>query len=235
MKEYYRYERLIFSRLKELGFQPNAIFDVGSSHAGWSRVVASVFPSAEFHLFEPLVDFKPFYKAQSDLSIAANPNFSLHKIALGDRNQDVRLFSDVEGYSASVLRSPTAFPERFDVRMATLKAYVSEKALPTPDILKMDVQGGELLVLRGAGDLVDAIRVLQAETWFVRGYGPETPLFYEVMEFLRSKGLLLFELGERFYDDAHQLYCCDAFFVKADLLDAWRGKLPAEPIGESLS
>jgi|SRR5271166_4540345 len=234
-KEYYRQDSLIFSRLKALGFEPRAIFDIGSSVAGWSVTIARVFPSAQFHLFEPLVDLKPYYKYCCDWAVGVCPNFSIHKIALGDRAGTVTIYSDAPGFSASIL--PAAYdasiPEREQVPVAPLLAYVADHDLPRPDLLKIDVQGGEMLVLKGAGELLDTVQVLEAETWFSREYGPSTPLFHELLEFLESKGLQLFELGDRFYSDTHRLYSVDVFFARSELLAQWRGKLLPEPLAST--
>lgn len=142
-KEIYRHERLIFSRLKALGFEPRTIFDVGSAVAGWSITIARVFPSAQFHLFEPLVDLKPLYKKCCDWFLPQHPNFLLHKLALGDYDGTVMIYSDAPGVSASIL--PNAYdasiPEREHVPIARLLTYVVDHDLPRPDLLKIDVQG----------------------------------------------------------------------------------------------
>jgi FkbM family methyltransferase len=232
-KEIYHHEKLIFSHFKALGFDPRTIFDIGSAVGGWSGTIVGVFPSAQFHLFEPLADLKPSYKHGCDRFLGTYPNFSLHKIALGDRDGTVTIYSDSPGVSASVL--PTScnayLPEKETVPIARLLRYADDHDVPRPDLVKIDVQGGEMLVLKGAGELLDTVQVLQAETWLSREYGPDTPLFHELLEFLENRGLQLFELGDRFYTDAHRLYAMDAFFLRSELLTKWRTRFPATPLG----
>jgi len=165
-KEIYRHERLIFSRLKALGFEPRAIFDIGSAVAGWSATIARVFPSAQFHFFEPLVDLKPLYKHCCDWFLARYPNFSLHKVALGDCDGTVTIYSDTSGVSPTILPEDysASLPEEEHVPIAA-SGVRGRSRLARPDLLKVDVQGGEMLVLKGAGELLDTVQVLEAETW----------------------------------------------------------------------
>jgi FkbM family methyltransferase len=165
-REWFSHERRIFCHLKEVGFRPNAIFDVGSAHAGWSWIISHVFPDANYYLFEPLVDYKPPYSHFCEQTLSQRPNFFLHKIALGDRNGQVQLFSDPEGHAASVIPTePNAWlPESVEVQMATLESYIRENSLPKPDILKIDVQGAEMLILQGARKILPEIKIIQAET-----------------------------------------------------------------------
>lgn len=235
-REYYLNERRIFSHLKNAGFNPRAIFDVGSSHAGWSEVVNQVFPDARYYLFEPLVDYKPFFRESCERALAQHPNFSLHKVALGNRNARVWLSSDPEGYGASVLSKvaePPWLPERIAALMVTLESYAADHALAKPDLLKLDVQGAEMLVLRGAEKILPKVQVIELEAWFSRRYGPDSPLFHELIGYLQGYGFELFELGDAHYADTHQIFHVDAFLAQRELLERWRGRLPPFRLSET--
>jgi FkbM family methyltransferase len=229
MEEYYVAEKRVFSALRDAGLKPQVIYDVGASHTPWSQFVFPVFPEAEYYLFEPLVDFKPYYRQQCQIAVEQFPSFRLFKIGLGEVSGPVEIFSDAGGFGASVL-SGNAIPalnERFTVQLFRMDELIRKKRLPVPDLLKMDVQGAELQVLRGAGEFLECVQVVEAETWLVRGYGPMTPLFHEVAEFLSGKGFAVFEIGDRFYSDSHEFYAFDVFFVRRDLLgDLAKGLCP---------
>ena len=67
-----------------------------------------------------------------------------------------------------------------------------------PDFLKVDTQGGEMKVLRGAAELLESsIFGVEAELEFAPIYAGQ-PLFPEVDQFLRDKGFQLFGL-KRYY------------------------------------
>ena len=227
-RPYYWREINFFRAFKDCGFEPKAIFDVGSSDAGWSWEVSSVFPEAAFHLFEPLVDYKPSYQKGITGALAERPNLRIHKIALGSRNGWTPFGTDEAGYSGSTLVTAPSeqFPEMFQVPIRRLDSYVAELVLPGPQLLKVDVQGGEMAVLEGAGPLLKDVQLVQIETWLRRSYGEKTPLLHELMDHLSPIGFRLIELGNAFYDELHQVCGLDAFFARSELLDRCREKLP---------
>jgi hypothetical protein len=136
------------------------------------------------------------------------------------------MFVAQDGFSSS-LRDRGDIPEvktRVSVPRRRLDEYVSEKRLPSPNILKIDSQGAENVILKGAGDLLGTVQVLFLECWLKRGYGPDTPLLGEIISLLDEKGFTLIEFGERFYDGRHRLYSVDAFFFAEEFLqECWLG------------
>ncbi|MBV9490224.1 MAG: FkbM family methyltransferase [Verrucomicrobia bacterium] len=220
-KEYYAEERRLFTALREAGLAPKIIFDVGSSHAGWSTVTHAIFPDAEFHLFEPLIDFKAYYQEHSSHALQHHPNFRLHKLALGARDGETTLISDEAGFSASILADQPFgdLTERRTVPLRRLDSLVAEGVIRCPDILKMDVQGAEMMILEGLGQHLQTVKLIQSEAWFDRGYGSATPLFHELKTFLEERGFYLLELGEMFYSPEHRLYAFDSFFLHTSLAE----------------
>ena len=232
LEDHYAAEKKIFSALRDAGFKLRVIFDVGASHTPWSHYVSPIFPEATFYLFEPLVDVKPYYLQECQIAVKEHPNFQLLKIALGEVTGSVKMFSDSTGIGASILAENTSpeLSEEFTVKVSRIDELIASKRLPQPDLLKMDVQGAELQVLRGAGRYLDRVQVIQAETWLVRGYGPKTPLFHELTQFLTEKGFAIVDIGERFYSSSHEFYAFDAFFARRDLLTQLGEKLSPEPL-----
>lgn len=224
---YFRHEINLFQAFKDAGFEPRVFFDIGSSNSGWSLQMADLFPTARFHLFEPLVDYKVFYRENTAHILQVRPDFQVHKFALGAVEGSVKMGVDESGYSASTLVTETnaVFPELVTVPMRRLDTMGSEQNLPRPDVMKIDVQGGELDVLRGAGSFLDGVQLIQAEVWFMRRYGSGTPLFHEVNDYLSGKGFLLVAFGDFYYGDLHELYAGDAFFARVELLSRCQAKV----------
>ena len=98
------------------------------------------------------------------------------------------------------------FPEseRFDVvELATVRSLpldqvVSDGRIDHVDFIKLDTQGSELSILKGAtGALASAVGV-EVEVEFVPMYeGP--PLFGDVDAFMREKGFVLFDLNRGYW------------------------------------
>ena len=69
-----------------------------------------------------------------------------------------------------------------------LENVLSADDVRRPCLLKIDVQGGELDVLRGIGPFVDVIDYIYLEVSFIELYEGQ-PLFPEINEFLNSVGV----------------------------------------------
>jgi FkbM family methyltransferase len=228
---FFEEERKIFLALRDAGLEAKNLFDVGSSTGGWSCMMSQVFAGAHFFLFDPLVGLKPNYSEGTTRTLEALSGSKFFKVALSDYNGSRSMFTDVHGFSSSLLPTTASgeFRDAVPITVRRLDDLLHEKGLPVPDILKLDVQGGEMMVLRGLGERLPEIKVIQAETWFTRGYGPETPLFHEVLQFLGSQGFVFLDIGGRFYTQAHELYTCDCFFVRRDVLESLKS-LPVVPL-----
>ena len=229
---FFEEERKIFLALRDAGLEAINLFDVGSSTGGWSCMMSQLFTGARFVLFDPLVGLKPNYSEGTTRTLEALPGSKFFQVALSDYNGSRTMFTDVGGFSSSLLPSSASgeFKDALPIKVRRLDDLLLEKGLPVPDILKIDVQGGEMMVLRGLGKRLPEIKVIQAETWFTRGYGPETPLFHEVFQFLASQGFVFLDIGGRFYTQAHEFYSCDSFFVRQDVLKDLKVALPPAPL-----
>jgi FkbM family methyltransferase len=226
-RPYYWREINFFRAFKECGFEPKAVFDIGSSDAGWSWELSSVFPEATFDLLEPLIDYKPSYQKGVTGALAERPNLRIHKIALGSHDGWTQFGSDESGYSGSTLVTAPSqhFPEVYRVPIRRLDSYVAELLLPGPDVLKVDVQGAEIAVLEGCGSLLQDVQLIQIETWLYRSYDGKAPLLHEIIDYLSRFKLQLVEFGDPFYDELHQLCALDAYFAHLGLLEKSGGKL----------
>ena len=108
-----------------------------------------------------------------------------------------------------------------EVRVVKLDSLLAERRLDRLDILKMDIQGAELLALRGASELLarHAIRLIALEVLFQPLYRNQ-PTFWDIADHLRSLGYA----QQGIYDQKHHsanhaiLRWADAVFVAPELL-----------------
>lgn len=137
---------------------------------------------------------------------------------------------DHDGYGSTTLDigSHPDFQTRHEVEQYALDEFVKRFKLPLPDLIKLDTQGGERAILSRSQTSLEHASVVFTEAWFLRGYGPETPLITEIIDILDRQNYQLVELGHRFYHEDHRLYSCDAYFFTKSLLDRIATKLPKE-------
>jgi FkbM family methyltransferase len=80
-----------------------------------------------------------------------------------------------------------------EVELSTLDGWIADNPIPEVRVLKVDVQGGELGVLRGADEALKSARLLEVEVQFNPLYRG-VPLFGEVDAHLRGCGFVLWRL-----------------------------------------
>jgi FkbM family methyltransferase len=81
------------------------------------------------------------------------------------------------------------------VPMRTMDGWATEAGVDRADVLKLDVQGAELLVLRGGAELLRTVRLVELEVVFNPLYTGQA-LFGDVDAFLRGHGFELWRLGQ---------------------------------------
>src|SRR5262249_20091707 len=86
---------------------------------------------------------------------------------------------------------------------------------PTPSLLKIDVQGSELAILRGAELSLGAIDVLLLETWLWRGYEGKVPLLLELAMWLGQRDFYLWDVAGLERDPSDVLTGMDCVFINA--------------------
>lgn len=142
------------------------VFDVGANVGDWSAAVRAVNRRAEIHAFEP-------QGALATAMAARCPDIRVTHAAVGDSTGSLDLFdyADAAGSQhASVVPGVIDVvhrgrPRQTTVPVLTLDDYCAEHGIAGIDFLKVDVEGYDLQVLRGARRLLAGgkIGVIQFE------------------------------------------------------------------------
>ncbi|MGY4867400.1 FkbM family methyltransferase [Mycolicibacterium elephantis] len=165
--------------------EDDVMFDVGANvglvalHA--ARICKTV-------AFEP----DPAFRQRLEANIALNPDrsFAVEPIAISDSDGSVDLYTDGDdGYSPSLVRQ-RGESGRVSVSARSLDSLLSEGRLPRPTVIKLDIEGAEILALRGARRLLtdsEKPRALFIEIHdtFLPGFGSSRD---EVSSLLREFG-----------------------------------------------
>ena len=197
---------------------PAVIYDIGANVGTWTCLAKSLFPAARIEAFEPLPQHFPKFK---EWTAPWPADVRLHACALGPvegtATMHVMDFSDASSLlpvSAEGAREFKIHPAaEITVPVIPLDLLVAREKLLPPDLLKLDVQGYELEVLRGAEACLRTARAVLCEVSF-REYYAGQPLFADVLAFLQSRGFRLHALGEGAALGA-PLVQADALFLKA--------------------
>jgi FkbM family methyltransferase len=216
---YAQCEKQFFAKLADLGFNPEVIFDVGASNGAWSTTMVEVFPHARYELFEPLAGRFPEYDRVLDWALRTHEGFRLHKTALGAERTEAAFWAESAGVGSSLLVSNVPAEQQIRVPVQRLDDFLADGRCRQPQLIKMDVQGGEAQVIAGGPKTIAAADVLLIETWLRRGYGRSTPLLHEIMDLVKPLGFVLVELGDFYRQPDQELISIDAFFAHRRLID----------------
>ena len=140
------------------------LFDIGANVGDYSLLVASHHPSSTVYSFEPSEFTFNLLKDNTKL----NSNIYPFQIAFGEETRQANLYSDKAGSGMASLfdRNLTAFSMNFNqseiVNIVTLDDWVATNNI-TPDYIKIDVEGAELLVLKDGIKTLENIRAVQFE------------------------------------------------------------------------
>jgi hypothetical protein len=96
--------------------------------------------------------------------------------------------------------------------------------------MKIDVQGAELMVLKGASDLLkrEAIAAIMCEVAFVPHY-EKGVLYHDLAGYLNGFGYTLFDFDDPVRAANGQLRYCNALFLSMQARRAILDALPEEP------
>jgi FkbM family methyltransferase len=126
-------------------------FDVGANDGATAKAALSHLPGARIFAFEPHP--QTFVKLHDNIS---GSQLSLFNFALGDRTGEAELFS-YENDKINSLVANAHFAMRFGkkgkplkIRITTIDEFCKSYSITGIDVLKIDTEGSELAVLRGA-------------------------------------------------------------------------------------
>lgn len=148
------YEPAVSEVISSVVRRGDVCLDIGANF-GWFTTLFSKLTGddkkASVHAFEPMPDV--FKSLETNVRLSRLPsNVRLNNLALGDEIKTVQIhrFDDLpSGYSSLSDMGMENF-QTFDVPMTTLDAYLDERKVENIDFIKIDVEGAELMFLRGA-------------------------------------------------------------------------------------
>lgn len=199
---------------KERGANIATIYDVGSASGAWTLQIAPVFPDARFELFEPLWNMEPNYKRSRETLKQSLQNSRISPYALGETNgeTEIHLFSGAVG-STTLPIGTTQGRTSVRVPVRSIDSLVSSSEYPVPDLLKLDIQGGELAALKGAENTLPHVQIILTKAWLQRAYGPATPLFAEIMQLLQPFQFHPYEISTSYRNEAGEAIVLDVAFI----------------------
>lgn len=194
--------------LKASGVEIRRALDLGAFEGKWTKLLREVYPSAQVVMVDANTDKERLLRALGDCRIAV----------LGDADgREVDYYKCLDGDAGSgngIYRENTAFSFAAEKR----KCVTLTTLLGSPegfDLIKMDVQGAELDVIRGGLPIVINSRYLLLELQ-THNYNLGAPHFEEVVAFLHGHGFGVVDIVDLMYS-GDKLIQVDVLFRNRNL------------------
>jgi FkbM family methyltransferase len=191
---------------KEKGLHPTTIYDIGANTGDWTRNIQTIFPNINYELFE----------ANNDNSQRLQ-DLNHHIILLGEIDKtNVPFYKIRNGFNtgdSKYLEVSSAFQNNnysiIYLDQKRLDSYVVEKKLPLPDLIKIDVQGAELDVLKGMGKLIDDVKYFIIEVSLHR-WNKDSPMIEEIIDYMFKHNF--------YFIDVLDNHVLDGYLFQIDIL-----------------
>ena len=177
--------------LKSNGYTPDTILDIGAYHGHWTNSMLQIYPYANYTLFEA-IDYVELKKLPH--------NINVHNILLNDKN-DVVDWYEMRNTGDSMFREKTSYFANCNILKK--KCYRLDEIVPiltTKNILmKIDCQGAEIPILKGAGHVLDVTDFIILELPLFGQYNMGVPNFLEHIKYMDSIGFTAYDILEDHY------------------------------------
>ena len=204
--------------LLALGDEMRHVIDIGANRGQFALVARKCFPFAKIDSFEPLVEPAEIFERVFDGDV----NTKLHRFAIGPEKSISIMHVSNRDDSSSLLPisglQTALFPNTKE--RGTREVYVAPLAeiltgaILEPALLKIDVQGYELLVLQGCLSLLANFKHIYVECSFIELYVGQS-LASEVIDFLAKQNFRLVGVYNLYYGPDGRSIQADFLFQRA--------------------
>jgi FkbM family methyltransferase len=185
---------VIFSNFKTIGFTPNHILDVGANHGTWTREILQYYPNAYYTLIEPQEWLKPSFQDLLD----SNPKIKYFPVGAGKTNGSLKFTIVNRDDSCSYRYTPeealTKGYTQVDIPVMSINTLISENNLPIPNLIKIDAEGLDLEVLKGATNFIGITEVFFVEAAIINKEFDNSIL--KMINFMDNNGYNLFDISD---------------------------------------
>jgi FkbM family methyltransferase len=212
------------------GRDVRTIFDVGANTGQTARQYAADFPAAVIYSFEP---FDEAFAQLAELAVHL-PNVKAQKIAISDISGVRPFFVNKGNMTNSLLPTAPGAVERIgdgamqalrkvEAPTDTIDAFCRAGSIDHIDILKLDIQGGELMALKGASGMLakHAVSLVYCEVLFANLYAGQA-CFCDVFAEMQSCGYSLFGIYNCKRPPGKCVAWGDVIFLSPDLVSDGR-------------
>ena len=202
-----------FQCIKNLGFNPSHIVDVGANRGTWTRNALQFFPDAYYSLFEPQA-----YLSASFTDLLKNPKIKFHAKGVGASSGMMDLTTsdrdDSFSFSFTADQAKDWGVKQVKAPVVKLDEFLQTLGLPQPELVKIDAEGWDLEVLKGAESTIANAEVILMEAAVMNKFFRNT--FTDVIREMSERGFVVFDITDLNRTQKHNaLWLVEIAFVKS--------------------
>lgn len=203
MHQHFDFSTERYTILKQQGFYPKTAIDIGANLGQWYSQFNSIFPETQ------VLSIEGNPACENDLS-KVNPNYLISLLGRKESEQTFYLNKNYDKCSGgSIYKENTEFYN--DCQEQTLPVKTLDSLEQTFDLIKIDVQGAELDIIRGGFNTVLKSSFLQLEL-SVLEFNQGAPSIGEVISHLHHLDFSVYDIASHFYWN-HRLNQVDVMFI----------------------
>lgn len=185
-------------KLKDLGFLPEHILDIGGYKGYWSFSASKIFPNSNITMVEPI----KYTEHQKIMNKSIFSNNSLNKInvinlLLSDEVKEVDWY-EMKNTGDSLYKEKTNhFNNCVPIKKITTTIDIEFNNLydKSPQLVKIDTQGSEIPIIKGGINTLKDTEVFILETPFVGEYNSGVGSFIDYLNFMDNIGYKPFDIA----------------------------------------
>lgn len=182
----------VLTRLKTHGYTPNTIFDIGAHHGNWTKECMKTYPSSNYYLFEAipydeLIQFNSVRNVKTFINVLDSTERQVDWYEM--KNTGDSMYKELTHHFENCI--PTK-------RITTTLDTVCSSYMKSINnvFLKIDCQGAELPILKGAKNILTKTDFVLLEMPFFGQYNAGVPSFIEHITYMDSIGFIPYDICE---------------------------------------
>jgi FkbM family methyltransferase len=214
-------EAYVLEQTKKMSGSP-IIFDVGANKGQYANLINKVFDgSAKIYSFEP----GKFTYSELLKNIKNIKNVKTYNFGLGSEERDMYLNYDDQGsglasvYERKLEHANIDFKKKEKIDIRTLDGFCKANKIERIDLLKIDVEGHEMEVLKGAKTILDG-RKISAIQFEFGGCNIDSRTYFQDFFYLLKKDYAIYRILQdglreiRRYSELQEIFTTVNYYAK---------------------
>lgn len=181
--------------LREKGYYPDTILDIGAYHGTWTRHMKTLYNS-KYYLFEA-IDYVELKHVTSD-------TVKVFNVVLNDKIEEVDWYQMKNSGDSFFKENTYHFDNSPVMKRETidLNSFILQQGILGDSkniLIKIDCQGAEIPILKGASSILNKTDFIILEMPLFGQYNQGVPTFLKHIEFMDSIGFVTYDVLESHY------------------------------------